>query len=85
MKRITVSVDDETHRLAKMKAAQKGTTVSAMVGEYLRSLTAGVEESPHASEKTLSEIISDIRARGGRISVSDNVSREELYDRDALR
>ena len=43
MKKITVSIDDETHRLAKAKAAEKGTSVSALVRNYLNDL--GREES----------------------------------------
>jgi plasmid stability protein len=92
MKRITVSIDDETHRLAKVKAAEKGTSVSAMVRDYLVELTsrelaaedlsAAVSEKP---EKTLSEVIADLRAKGVKLSSADNVPREELYDRDALR
>ena len=82
MKKITVSVDEETHRSAKEWAAKRGTSVSALVREYLNTLP---QRSSGPPKKTLSEIVADIRARGGRISVSDNVSREELYDRDALR
>lgn len=82
MKKITVSVDDETHRSAKEWAAKRGMSVSALVREYLNNLPQRVPGSP---EKTLSEVIADICSRGGRISVSDNVRREELYDRDALR
>ena len=91
MKKITVSLDDETHRLAKMKAAEKGTTVSAMVREYLISLTvaepntcvsAPGTENP---ERTLSEIIEAIFARGGGIDPRENLPREELYDRNAFR
>ena len=82
MKKITVSVEDETYRSAKEWAAKRETSVSALVREYLNSLP---QRFPDPPTKSLSEIIADIRARGGRISVSDNVSREELYDRDALR
>jgi len=82
MKKITISLDDETHRSAKEWAAKRGMSVSALVREYLNNLPQRVPGPP---EKTLSEVIADIRARGGRISVCDNVSREELYDRDALR
>ena len=82
MKKITVSVEDETYRSAKEWAAKRETSVSALVREYLNSLP---QRSPDPPTKSLSEIVADIRARGGRISVSDNVSREELYDRDALR
>ena len=82
MKKITVSVDEETHRSAKEWAARRGMSVSALVREFLNNLP---QRAPEPPKKTLSEIVADIRARGGRISVSDNVSREELYDRDALR
>ena len=34
MKVTSVSVDDETHRLARIKAAQKGTSMSAMLRDY---------------------------------------------------
>ena len=38
MKNITVSVDDDTHRLARICAAELDTSVSALVREYLRAL-----------------------------------------------
>ena len=34
MKVISVAVDDETHRLTRIKAAQKGTSMSALLREY---------------------------------------------------
>ena len=89
MKRITVSLDDETHRLAKVKAAEKGTSVSALVRDYLTGLANGEPEAAGAGKgkpkKTLSEVVADIRARGGRIRSADNLPREELYDRNAIR
>ena len=39
MKNITVSVDEETHRAARIRAAELGTAVSALVRNYLRSLS----------------------------------------------
>ena len=38
MKNITLSIDDETHRLARIRAAEMGTSVSALVRGFLRSL-----------------------------------------------
>ena len=35
MKNITLSVDDETYRLARIRAAEAGTSVSALVRAYL--------------------------------------------------
>ena len=36
MKNITVSVDEETHRMARIRAAELDTSVSALVRDYLR-------------------------------------------------
>ena len=44
MRNITVSVDDETYRQARVVAAQRGTSVSALVREFLTGLNAGVEQ-----------------------------------------
>ncbi len=85
MKDIIVSVDDETYRRAETMSSHYGKSVSGMLGEYLKNLTAGYKDPPHKPEKTLSEVIADLRARGVRLSSADNVPREELYDRDALR
>ena len=39
MRNITVSVDEETHRLARIRAAELDTSVSALVREFLQGLT----------------------------------------------
>jgi plasmid stability protein len=38
MSNITLSVDDNTYRTARIVAAERGTSVSAMVRDYLQSL-----------------------------------------------
>ena len=38
MRNITVSVDEETHRLARIRAAELDTSVSALVRGYLKGL-----------------------------------------------
>ena len=92
MKKITISLDDEIHRIAKVKAAEKGTSVSALVRNYLIALSREDVESgksepagPERPESRLSEIIEGIFARGGGIDPKDNLSRDELYDRNAFR
>ena len=92
MKNITVSLDDETHRLAKLKAAEKGTSVSAMVRAYLNGMVreeSGADDPKESgSEKpgqTLDEVIEAIFARGGGIDPRENLTREELHDRNAFR
>ena len=39
MRNITVSVDEDTHRLARVRAAELDTSVSALVRGYLRTLS----------------------------------------------
>lgn len=78
---ITVSVPDEVYRAARIRAAERDTSVSALVADYLRSLSD--REAEFARRKALwpevrSQISKDFKA-------SDNLSREELYDRAARR
>ena len=80
MKNITVAIDDETYRLARIRAAERSTSVSDMVREFLTSLTG--TEPPR---EKLGDIIESIRAEGGGIDPSDNLTREELHDRHAVR
>ena len=40
MKNITITIDEETHRRARIRAAELGTSVSALVKDYLRGLDA---------------------------------------------
>ena len=50
MKNITVSVDEETHRMARIRAAELETSVSALVRDYLRIL--GAEDLPQDEAAT---------------------------------
>ena len=96
MKNITVSVDEETHRLARIRAAELDTSVSALVRSYLRSLVTGrtggtapnepdVEMEAERRRRMLREVIEDIHAASSGFKAADNLSREELYDRARAR
>ena len=101
MRNITVSVVDETHRRARIRAAELDTSVSALVRTYLRSLAgdSGREsaakpreaESPaELRRRELDEVLADFDARRVGLRSSDNLTRNELYDEatgmpDALR
>ena len=96
MKNITVSVDEETHRLARIRAAELDTSVSALVRDFLRNLafrqTAASEAGERVPEaeferrsRLMREVIRDITADGGGLRMADNLPRDALYDRDALR
>jgi plasmid stability protein len=53
MKNITVTIDDETHRAARIRAAEMGTSVSALVKDYLQGLA---EDAPSPSAQGVHEM-----------------------------
>jgi plasmid stability protein len=79
VKNITVTVPDEVYRAARIRAAERGRSVSAMVAEYLRSLAdddtafARLE----AQQRRIQSEITQFRA-------ADRLPRDTLHDR-ALR
>ena len=87
MKNITVSVDDETYRLSHIKAAESGTSVSALVRAYLTALVqsqepeSGFDRLRRRQDQTLAAI----RARGGGLRSADNLPRDAVHQRDAVR
>ena len=87
MKNITVSIDDETYRRSRMKAAEVGTSVSALVRSFLVSLVQGgsQEDGFRQLMRLQDETVRAIRKRGAGLRSIDNLHREALHDRDALR
>ena len=87
MKNITVSVDDETYRLSRVKAAEAGTSVSALVRAYLVALVQ--DQAPETRFDRLRRLqdttLEAIHARGGGLRAADNLPRSELHRHDALR
>ena len=76
MKNITVSLDDNTYRRARMKAAELDTSVSALVKKYLVDLA--VQETDFERRKRLQdEILATIRS----FSASDRLTRDEVHER----
>jgi len=76
MKNITVSIDDETYRRARIRAAEQDTSVSAMVRKFL------VEVAQDESEfERLKRREAELRAKIRGFSAADNVPRDELYRR----
>ena len=88
MKTISVSVDDETHRLARIRAAETGTTVSAMMRDLLTELlnrSPETETEPEWRRRKLKEIMDEFERKGIGIDTSQILSREEIYNRNAAR
>jgi uncharacterized protein YdaU (DUF1376 family) len=76
VKNITVSLDDETYRRARVIAAQRDTSVSALVKEFLVELASAETESERLKreERLLRERITAFRA-------SDRLPRDEVHAR----
>lgn len=78
MKNITVSLDDETYRRARMKAAQLDSSVSALVRGFLTQLAA--EESEFERLKREERAL---RERISAFSAGDRMPREAAHRRGA--
>jgi hypothetical protein len=76
VKNITVAVPDEIYREARIRAAKSGTSVSALVAEYLRSLGADSAEFTRLEQKQeqIQAEIEGFRAR-------DRLDRDAVHDR----
>ncbi len=80
MKNITVTVDDDTYRRARIRAAELDTSVSAQVKQFLEQFAQKETEF-----ERLLKLEQKLRAEIGGISASDRLSRDDLYDRAARR
>ena len=96
MRNITVSVDDDTYRRSRIRAAELDTSVSALVRGFLEGLVLNrsdesgghvpvTETERERRRRLLSEVFEDIRATRGGFKASDNLAREAVYDRYAIR
>ncbi len=76
MKNVTVSLDDDTYRKARIRAAELNTSVSALVRSFLNELGSGEAEFERLKreERALRSGIKGFSAR-------DNVTRNEVHDR----
>jgi len=80
VKNITVSLPDDVYRRARIKAAERDTSVSALVREFLKGLAE--EESDFERRKRLQEeVLSSIK----NFRAGDRIAREKAHDRNALR
>lgn len=96
MRNITVSVDDNTYRRSRIRAAELDTSVSALVREFLRRLVSRGErrgrpesQPPESAldrrRRLFDEVFADFDARGVGLRMGDNLSREALYDSSVTR
>lgn len=77
---MTVTLDEETARWARIEAARRDTSVSRMLGELLRREMQGEAAYEAAMERFLAQEPAVHRRGSGRLP-----TRDELHDRAGLR
>lgn len=76
VKNITVTVPDDVYREARVRAAERGSSVSALVGDFLRSLSDRDAEFARLEAQQRA-----VQRRIRRFRASDRVSRDQLHER----
>lgn len=76
VKNLTVSVPDDIYRVARIRAAEKGSSVSALVAGYLRSLGDGDAEFSRL-EAQQGDVLREIES----FKAGDRLSRDEIHQR----
>lgn len=80
MKNITLKIDETTYRKAKIRAASEGTSISAMVRDFLNKQADAEVEQENRRIAALDEIYQIAKARGrSRTSPLKALTREEIY------
>jgi hypothetical protein len=78
---LTITVDEETVKRARMRALEEGTSVNAILREYLEDY-AGVRRERREAWRKIRELA---RSSGAGSGGEDLPKREELYDRPIMR
>jgi len=84
MKNITVTVGDDIYHMARVRAAEQKSTISALVKDYLTKIVEE-ESSFERMKREEDELRQNMRQVGFIFSAEDRCSREDLHDRHAIR
>jgi len=76
VKNLTVSVPDGVYRNARIAAAQRDTSVSALVVAFLEQLSGRMDRFTR-----LEELQRDVQAEIGQFRAADRLGRGEVHDR----
>lgn len=76
MKNVTVSIPEEVYRAARVRAAEGGSSLSALVADYLRSLS-GREAEFARLEAQQAQVLDEIDS----FQAADRIGRDELHRR----
>lgn len=81
MANLTITVDEETVKRARMRALEEGTSVNAVLREYLEDY-AGVRRERREAWRKIRELARNTGVGSGGEGLP---KREELYDRRIMR
>ena len=86
MKNITISLDDELFRQARIKAAEQSTSISALFNAFIIRLTNsdGAESEFQRLQREEEELRAEMRSRRISLNPAHNLSRDELHTRHAI-
>lgn len=76
MKNITVRVPEDVYRNARVRAAEQGSSVSALVSQFLRSLSESDAEFVRLEEKQR-----EVQRRISQFRAGDRLDREAVHHR----
>ena len=80
MKNVTITLEEDVARWARIRAAEEDTSVSRLVGEMLRRLMEEERSYEIARERYLSVKPAPLKKPDAKYP-----TREQLHDRDGLR
>jgi hypothetical protein len=80
MKNVTLSLDDDVARWARVRAAERDQSVSRFVAELLRERMRGEDAYQGALQQYVTGPVRALKRRGARYP-----RRDELHARDRLR
>ena len=84
MKNITVSVNDDLYHLARVRAAEQRSTLSALVRAFLQNLV-GEEPAFERLHRAQNQTIARIRDAHPGFSAANRLTRDEANARHAVR
>jgi hypothetical protein len=91
VKNVTVSLPDEVYRRARIKGAERETSLSGFIAGLLEEVarTDDLESAERARRERIAGILHEIHAsqasRGKYFNASRRMTREQIHDRKTLR
>jgi plasmid stability protein len=80
VKNVTVSLPDEVYRRARITAAERDTSLSAMVRDFLMNLRQ-VETDSERRKRLQADVLSTVR----RFRAGDRLTRDQVHERNVFR